>query len=25
VHRGWEALGPGCTPGPGDDVIPLDS
>jgi hypothetical protein len=25
VHRGWEALGPGCTPGPGDEVIPLDS
>jgi hypothetical protein len=25
VHRGWEALGPGCTPGPRDDVIPLDS
>jgi hypothetical protein len=25
VHRGWDALGPGCTPGPGDDVIPLDS
>jgi hypothetical protein len=25
VHRGWEALGPGCTPGPGDEIIPLDS
>jgi hypothetical protein len=25
VHRGWEALGSGCTPGPGDEVIPLDS
>jgi hypothetical protein len=25
VHRGWGALGPGCTPEPGDDVIPLDS
>jgi hypothetical protein len=25
VHRGWEALGPVCTPGPGDDVIPLDA
>jgi hypothetical protein len=25
VHRGWEALGPGCTPGPNDEVIPLDS
>jgi hypothetical protein len=25
VHRGWEALGPGCTPGPGDEVIPLDA
>jgi hypothetical protein len=25
LHRGWDALGPGCTPGPGDDVIPLDS
>jgi hypothetical protein len=25
VHRGWEALGAGCTPGPGDEVIPLDS
>jgi hypothetical protein len=25
VHRGWEALGAGCTPRPGDEVIPLDS
>lgn len=25
VHRGWDALGPGCTPGPGDEVIPLNS
>jgi hypothetical protein len=25
VHRGWDALGPECTPGPGDEVIPLDA
>jgi hypothetical protein len=25
VHRGWEALGPECSPMPGDEVIPLDS
>lgn len=25
VHRGWEALGPGCTPMPDDEVIPFDS
>jgi hypothetical protein len=25
VHRGWEPLGRECTPGPGDEVIPLDS
>jgi hypothetical protein len=23
VHRGWEPLGPDCTPLPGDDVIAL--
>jgi len=23
VHRGWEPLGAGCEPKPGDDVIPL--
>jgi hypothetical protein len=25
VHRGWDAMGPGCEPGPGDQVISLDS
>jgi hypothetical protein len=25
VHRGWDALGPGCSPGPDDEVIPLNS
>jgi hypothetical protein len=25
VHRGWEALGPGCTPMPDDEVIPFES
>jgi hypothetical protein len=25
VHRGWDALGPGCEPLPDDEVIPLDS
>jgi hypothetical protein len=25
VHRGWDALGPECKPGPGDEVIPLDA
>jgi hypothetical protein len=25
VHRGWEALGPDCSPLAGDEVIPLDS
>jgi hypothetical protein len=25
VHRGWDALGAECTPGPGDEIIPLDS
>ena len=25
VHRGWDAMGPGCTAGPGDEVIPLDA
>ncbi|MGZ5183022.1 MAG: DUF2145 domain-containing protein [Ramlibacter sp.] len=25
VHRGWDALGPDCSPSPGDEVIPLDA
>jgi hypothetical protein len=25
VHRGWDALGPGCAPGPGDEVIRLNT
>lgn len=25
VHRGWEPLGPECTPMPDDEVIPFDS
>ena len=23
VHRGWDKLGPGCAPGPGDEVIDI--
>ncbi len=25
VHRGWQALGPGCQPAPGDEIVALES